>query len=282
MNGRKVGLKWNLQRNFVFSDKPIQFRPIKTLKTIGIMGAMEEEIAGIRNLIENQKDINIASRTFTTGEIHGQRVVLVFSRWGKVAAASTSSSLIHHFEIDELLFTGVAGAIDEELRVGDVVLGHRFFQHDMDASPFLEPFEIPYLKKKFFESDLLHLQRAKTAIDKVLKDNRLHQIFTEETLHAFGMNSPKYVLGDVASGDRFIHAQEEKTRLQQNLSGVRCVEMEGAAVAQVCSEHGIPFSVIRIISDEANQHSHLDFQNFISEVAAPYSCEIVRSYFEHP
>jgi adenosylhomocysteine nucleosidase len=245
------------------------------------MGAMEEEIAGIRYLIENPKDTVVASRVFTSGSILGHPVVLVFSRWGKVAAASTAASLIHHFGVDELLFTGVAGALDDDLKIGDVVLGLRFFQHDMDASPFLEPFEIPHLRKKYFESGRDPLQRASLAIDKVLKSNRLNEIFSSQNLEDMGLGSPKWTLGDIASGDRFVHGHEEKERLQKNLEGIKCVEMEGAAVAQVCSEHQIPFAVIRIISDEANHNSPLDFQKFISEVAAPYSRELVRSYFEH-
>ncbi len=242
---------------------------------------MEEEIAGIRSLIENPKDTMVASRVFTSGAILGHPVVLVFSRWGKVAAASTASSLIHHFGVDELLFTGVAGALDEDLKIGDVVLGLRFFQHDMDASPFLEPFEIPYLRKKYFEAGHDQLRRASFSIDKVLKSNRLQEVLSHESLDSFGLSSPKWILGDIASGDRFVHGFEEKERLQKNLEGVKCVEMEGAAVAQVCSEHQIPFAVMRIISDEANHNSPVDFQKFISAIAAPYSRELVRSYFEN-
>ncbi len=250
------------------------------MKTIGIMGAMEEEIAGIRTLLENPSEIKVASRIFSTGFIKNQPVVLVFSRWGKVAAASTASSLIHHFGVDEILFTGVAGALDPKLNIGDVVLGNKMYQHDMDASPFLEPFEIPYLKARFFEPDKNHLARAVLALENLLTKSQLDSIFSPDVWEKFNLERPKWTLGDIASGDRFINGEEEKTGLQKKLPEVKCVEMEGAAVAQVCHEHQIPWTIIRIISDAANQHSHVDFQSFIKEIAAQYSREIIKQYFE--
>jgi len=109
---------------------------------IGIMGAMPEEINGVIALLSNCKTYSIGKRTYFSGQINGIDTVVVFSRWGKVAAATTVTTLIQEFKITDLLFTGVAGAISSDLKIGDIVLGSRFVQHDMDARPLMEQYEI--------------------------------------------------------------------------------------------------------------------------------------------
>src|SRR3970282_412777 len=133
-------------------------------RTIGIMGAMPEEIDGVVALLANPVASSMGKRTYFTGQINGIDTVVVFSRWGKVAAATTDTTLIHEFKITELLFTGVAGAISPDLKIGDVVLGKRLIQHDMDARPLMDKYEIPFLSKTYFESDKTHLDVAKKAI----------------------------------------------------------------------------------------------------------------------
>src|ERR1700761_8445415 len=120
-------------------------------RIIGIMGAMPEEIESVGHLLEGKRAVTMGRRTYTEGTLNGVRVVLVFSRWGKVAAATTVSTLILEFKITELIFTGVAGAIDPRLKIGDIVLGQRLIQHDMDARPFMAQFEIPLLGKTFLD-----------------------------------------------------------------------------------------------------------------------------------
>ena len=118
---------------------------------IGIISAMQEEIQTLLENLQNKTTITKGMRTYHKGLLFNKPVVLVFSRWGKVAAATTTTQLINDFEIDEIIFTGVAGSIQNHINIGDIVIGKNLYQHDMDASPLLEPFEIPLLQKKYFE-----------------------------------------------------------------------------------------------------------------------------------
>src|ERR1700754_2022194 len=112
-------------------------------RIIGIMGAMPEEIDSITELLSEKRELSTGRRTYTIGKLNGIMTVVVFSRWGKVAAAITVSTLIQKFKVTEIIFTGVAGAIAPQLRIGDIVLGKRLIQHDMDARPIMKQFEIP-------------------------------------------------------------------------------------------------------------------------------------------
>lgn len=249
-------------------------------RTIGIMGAMPEEIDGVVALLSNPAASSMGKRTYFTGQINGIDTVVVFSRWGKVAAATTAATLIHEFKITELLFTGVAGAISPELKIGDVVLGKRLIQHDMDARPLMEQYEIPLLSKTYFESDASHLVIATKAIHEVFENKRLHAIIETEDLLKFNISQPKLFVGDIASGDQFFSSNEQKNALSAQLPEVLCVEMEGAAVAQVCFEYEVPFSIIRTISDVADDQSHIDFPSFIKKISSKYAAEIIKNIFK--
>ena len=121
-------------------------------RIIGILGAMPEEITGILGLISDRTEETIGMRTYHVGFIHGKRVVVAFSRWGKVAAATTVATMIQRYGVTELLFTGVAGGIGTDLHIGDIVLAERLIQHDMDARPIIPRFEVPLLGQSFFYS----------------------------------------------------------------------------------------------------------------------------------
>ena len=241
------------------------------------MGAIPEEIDGVVKLLSNKKKYEIGNRNYYTGEINNQQVVVVFSRIGKVAAATTVSTLIIKFNITELIFTGVAGAIDSSLKIGDIVLAKNLVQHDMDAEPLFPKFEIPLLKKSYFDSDQNLLDISSNAIKTLLEDNYLHQVISVEDLNKFDIHSPKLHIGLIASGDLFFSTTEQKDDLQKMLPDVLCVEMEGAAVAQVCYEFGLPFTVIRTISDEANESATVDFTKFIEKISNIYSIEIIKN-----
>ncbi len=243
------------------------------------MGAMPEEIEGVVALLTNPEATKMGKRTYFTGQINGIDTVVVFSRWGKVAAATTATTLIHEFNITELLFTGVAGAISPDLQIGDIVLGKRLLQHDMDARPLMEQYEIPLLSKTYFESDAAHLDIAEKAVQKVLENKTLHAVIATEDLRHFDIAQPKLVIGDIASGDQFFSANEQKHALAAQLPNILCVEMEGAAVAQVCYEYEIPFSIIRTISDTADDQSHIDFPAFIKKISSKYAAEIIKNIF---
>lgn len=249
-------------------------------RTIGIMGAMPEEIEGVVALLSNCVAVSMGKRTYFSGQINGIDTVVVFSRWGKVAAATTVTTLIHEFKISELLFTGVAGAISDNLKIGDIVLGKRLIQHDMDARPLMPQYEIPLLSQTYFESDTILLNSATKAINAVFENNSLHAIIGEEELMEFNISQPKLVIGDIASGDQFFSSKEQKHALNSQLPNILCVEMEGAAVAQVCYEYEVPFCIIRTISDTADDQSHIDFPSFIKKISSKYASEIIKNIFK--
>ena len=248
-------------------------------KIIGIMGAMPEEIDGVVALLSNCVAISMGKRTYFSGQINGIETVVVFSRWGKVAATTTATTLIHEFKITELLFTGVAGAISSDLKIGDIVLGKRLIQHDMDARPLMNQYEIPLLSKTYFETDSTHLNIASKAINEVFENKSLHSVIGERDLLEFNISQPKLFIGDIASGDQFFSTSEQKQNLNSQLPNILCVEMEGAAVAQVCYEYEIPFSIIRTISDVADETAHIDFPSFIKKISSKYSAEILKNIY---
>jgi adenosylhomocysteine nucleosidase len=245
--------------------------------TIGIMSAMREEIASLVVELGSGDDaIHTGMRTYHRGQLWGMPVVLVFSRWGKVAAASTVTHLISQFGVDEIIFTGVAGAVDPELNVGDVVIAGKLYQHDMDARPLYLRHELPLLDMTALETDPSHRRTAFEASQQFLAhDLRLH--VAPDLLTEFQIDQPKVVVEDIASGDKFFAKQEDLTELRSRLPSVACVEMEGAAVAQVCHEHGVPFLVIRTISDSANEEAPVDFPKFADRIASAYSYGILRN-----
>ena len=252
---------------------------MKTRK-IGIMGAMPEEVEGVVKLLSGCKEISTGMRTYYSGDIDKINTVIVFSRWGKVAAATTVSTLIHEFGITELFFTGAAGAIHPDLNIGDIVLGKRLIQHDMDARPLMKRYEIPLLHKTFFDSDAGLMQISSKAVNSLIEDRSLHRLIDDKVLNEFNISNPRLVTGDIASGDQFFSANHQKHSLQTRLPDVLCVEMEGAAVAQVCYEYGIPFVIIRTISDTADDRSHIDFPSFIKKVSSKYSTGIIKNIYD--
>lgn len=245
------------------------------LGMIAIMGAMPEEVSGLVAAMQNVHATEAGMRTYYKGQLFGHDAVVVFSRWGKVAAATTALHLLHQYPVQQLIFTGVAGAVQPQLAIGDVVVGHKLYQHDMDARPLMQQFEIPLLGKTFFETDTRHRQQVYNATQNLLGQNKLVQQIGSNQLLQYGIQQPTVHIGDIASGDKFFNTTQHKNQLLQHLPHVLCVEMEGAAVAQVCYEYGVPFSIVRIISDVADDNSHIDFPAFVKSVASHYSVAIV-------
>ncbi|WP_312133742.1 5'-methylthioadenosine/adenosylhomocysteine nucleosidase [Empedobacter sp.] len=246
-------------------------------RIIGIMGAIPQEINGVVNLLTNKQEHKIGRRSYFTGELNNQKVVVVFSRVGKVAASATVTTLILEFKISELIFTGVAGGIHADVKIGDIVLGQSLIQHDMNAQPLFPAYEIPMLGKAYFEADSSQLEVATTAILEILEEQHLHNVISEKDLDKFNIHQPQLHVGLIGSGDLFFSTNSQKEKLQQNLPEILCVEMEGAAVAQVCYEFDIPFIIIRTISDDADDHSTLDFNSFIEKISNVYSIEIIKN-----
>lgn len=236
---------------------------------------MQEEIQALLHQLQNVSTTIKGMRTYYTGTLYNRRVILVFSRWGKVASAVTTTQLINDFDVNEIIFTGVAGGIIETLNIGDVVIGKNLYQHDLNASPFYEKLEIPILKKKYLETtNTNQLLEATTLFIK----NYNKYISTEDAQN-FNITKPKVIIGDIASGDQFISSVKKIKKLNKLIPTATCVEMEGAAVAQVCYEYNVPFSIIRIISDKANDNATIDFSKFSHKIASYYALGILKNYF---
>jgi len=244
---------------------------------IGIISAMQEEIQALLDNLENVTTFSKGMRTYYQGKLFNKKVVLVFSRWGKVASATTVTQLLNDFELDEIIFTGVAGSIKSTLNVGDVVIGKQLLQHDVDASPFFEKFAVPILNKTTFRTDTKKSNSLFKATERFMAN--YHTIITKKEATKYTIEHPKVILGTIASGDQFINTLKKIRMLNTELPEVDCVEMEGAAVAQVCYEYKVPFSIIRIISDKANDTAHIDFRKFVNVIVPKYTLSIFKTYF---
>lgn len=246
---------------------------------IGIMGAMPEEVDIIREQMKDISEVEHGGRKYYLGKLNNTDVVLVFSRWGKVASATTATSLITEFKINQLIFTGVAGAVSPNLKIGDIVIGEQFYQHDMDARPLFEKHVIPLTGMTFFKADAALIKRAESACNNLLKSPIEHIGVGGGALKEFGITKPKCVVGSIASGDQFIADSKKTEAILYDQPKTAAVEMEGAAVAQVCHDYKIPFVVIRTISDVANHSAHIDFPKFIDQIAKHYSENIIKNMF---
>ncbi len=244
---------------------------------IGIISAMQEEMQTLIENLQESTTIIKGMRKYYKGKLFNTEVVLVFSRWGKVASATTVTQLINDYTIDEIIFTGVAGAVSSDLNIGDIVIGKNLYQHDMDASPLYQKFEVPLLGKTYFETSTLHRDNLYKATQVFI--NSYPKKIDAKIAQSFGIKHPKVILSDIASADQFISENHIANKLTHELPTISCVEMEGAAVAQVCFEYNIPFSILRIISDKANDNAHIDFPKFAKEIASHYALEILKEYF---
>src|SRR5258708_6117802 len=167
---------------------------------IGILGAMPEEVDSIKKMMTIKNESSLAGRIYYAGTIGEIEVVLTFSRCGKVASGSTTTTLINIFNVDFVLFIGVAGAVDESLNIGDVVIGNGFYQHDMDARPLFDQFQIPLTSKIVFEPDSHDIQKAKQAAEHFFTN--VDKFIDGEILAKYSISKPKVHTGLIASGDK--------------------------------------------------------------------------------
>lgn len=242
---------------------------------IGVLSAMPEEIAHVLGDLRAQDTRTSGMRAYHRGELHGHDCVVTLSRVGKVAAAATAMHLILEFGVSEIIFTGVAGALSPGLHIGDVVIAGELLQHDLDARPLFPRFEAPLLGVSRFAIEPARIARAARAANTFLRTG-LSQAVGAVDRTKFRLEDPKVAQGLVVSGDQFITSSRSKTALLDMLPHALCVEMEGAAVAQVCHEHDVPMTVIRTISDAADDGAPKDFGAFIENVASEYSRGILR------
>ena len=194
-------------------------------------------------------------------------MILALSRIGKVAAATTATTLVEAFDARRIVFTGVAGGLGQDVHIGDLVVADGFVQHDMDASPLFPRFEIPLYGQTGFACDAELSERLAQAC-------RASLDAAPPSARAPGLHR-----GLIVSGDQFVSTAHSAQRIQGALrdAGLEplAVEMEGAAVAQVCHDYNIPFAAVRTISDRSDEASPNDFQHFVTHVASRYARAIV-------
>lgn len=230
-----------------------------------LVAAMQEELAALLPQIEQARASRAGGREFWQGRLAGAPVVAVLSGIGKVAAATTATLLIERFGAARLLFVGVAGGLAHGVNVGDVVVADALLQHDMDASPLFPRHEVPLTGLSHFPVDTAFTAAVHRGAATVLAGS-------PATLHR----------GLIVSGDRFVATAGESQALRDRLPQALAVEMEGAAVAQVCHAFGTPLAVLRSISDRADDSAHVDFGQFLREVAGPLGAAIVRQTLRGP
>ena len=240
------------------------------MSRIAVVSAMHEELRALLPLLHGARVERRAGRDFHFGRIDGREVLLVLSGIGKVAAATTAAVLLDAFDARSVLFTGVAGGLHKDVRVGDVAVARTLLQHDMDASPLFPRYEVPLTGRALFPADAAMADALAAACALVLRA-------PHAALARWGIQRPRLHSGLVVSGDRFVATAAESAALRAALPDALAVEMEGAAVAQVCADFARPFAVLRTVSDRADDSAHVDFTRFVDEVAAELSRDIVRA-----
>ena len=248
-------------------------------RPIAIVSAMHNELSQLLALMPDEHKQIRAGREFWLGHLHGHDVVLVLSGIGKVAAATTATLLIEHFQASHIVFTGVAGGLGKNVNVGDLVVAINFMQHDLDVSPLFPKYEVPGYGFAVFQADSTLAKELKQACFAVLGD--LATVLTIDARTAFNLANPQLHHGLLISGDRFVSTTAESQKLQQDLPQALAVEMESAAFAQVCHDYKVPFAAVRTISDRANDDATVDFNRFLSEVASHYSASIVDKWLKN-
>lgn len=247
--------------------------------TLAILSALPEEQQGLAALLQSPSTHRHAGRDVVTGHLHGHPVVLALTGIGKVAAATTTTALIERFGVQRVLFTGVAGGIGAGVQVGDVVVAQHFVQHDMDTRPLFPQWQVPgYAQPLFACDDGMGRGLLAAAQDCV-------QAAVHWQAPLLAGTTPRAHAGLIGSGDQFIVSAHTSTQLRDSLlaagHALLAVEMEGAAIAQVCADYGLPLAAVRTISDRADDSAHVDFPAFIAQVASRYAQHIVLHWLQH-
>jgi len=224
---------------------------------IAIMGAMPEEVEPIVSALDNVHKTEYAANTYYEGSYNGQEVVVAYSKIGKVFATLTATILIEKFSCDTLLFSGVAGAISDELKIGDLIIADGLCQHDLDITAFGHPFGFVPEGEVCIPTDV--------SLRNIAKDVAKSKGLTLKE-------------GIIATGDQFVANEERKNWIGSTFKA-DALEMEGASVAVVCSSLDVPFFVLRAISDSADMDASFNFDEFL-ESSAKISADFILSMVE--
>lgn len=219
------------------------------MNCIGIIGAMEEEISCLKEQMTQVKVTEKASMKFHEGFLHGKKVIVVRSGVGKVNGGICTQILVDTFGAEMIINTGIAGSLRNEINIGDIVISKDVVQHDVDAKEFGYPKgQIPQMDTLSFPSDE---KLGDLAVQVCRQVNPDIQVFR----------------GRIASGDQFISDKQVKQQIIEEFDGY-CVEMEGGAVGQAAYLNGVPFLIIRAISDKADDSAHIDYPTFERQAIA--------------
>jgi len=222
------------------------------MSKIAIMGAMPEEVAPILEKLGEYKTTEYAGNKYYEATYKGVELVIAYSKIGKVFSTLTASSMIQHFGCDRLLFSGVAGAVSPELKVGDLVVATKLSQHDLDITAFGHPYGYVPEGAVFIEADTAMIELSKKVASKMGKSVKE---------------------GIIATGDQFVANVERKDWILETFNA-SALEMEGASVAVVCNALNVPFFILRSISDAADMDASFSFDEFL-ESSAIISAEFV-------
>ena len=230
------------------------------MKTIGIIFAMNEELSALKKYLSLQKVNKIYELTFYETELNNKRIILVESGVGKVNAARTTQILIDNYHPNVVYNIGVAGGVDNSLEVGDIVVSTSLVQHDFDITAFNHPKGYISNIGQFIESDIELIKKLEKTITYL--DNKDFNI----------------TIGTIATGDIFCTDINMKNKIRTKFNA-EAIEMEGAAIAQVCKLDNIPFVIIRSISDKPNGKNEITFDEFLKK-ASKRCAYIIEKFFE--
>lgn len=251
-------------------------------RPLGVLAALPQELGDLIATMQAESGVvtrTLGRRDYHLGTVHGVPCVVTLARVGKVAAAATVSALIHVFDVQAVVFTGVAGGVGPDVHVGDVVVGETLLQHDMNAEPLFPRHEIPLLARSRFNADDALADALAAACERFVAQEgaALAERFGA-ALPRFKTALPRVHRGLVISGDQFVASAAAVGALRAALPDALAVEMEGAAIAQVCYEYDLPCAVVRTISDTADEHASTSFSSFLTDIAGTYSTGILRRF----
>lgn len=236
-----------------------------------VLAAMHAELRSLFEHLESAAP-DEGTPPAVRGTLGVHPVVVALTGIGKVAAASCAATLIERYRPSAVLFAGLAGSLSPGLRIGDIVVASRFIQYDLDASPLFPRFEVPLTGLGWFMADPAWSERLRAAAVRAVADLEPD---ARVALEAVGAGTPEVRRGDVATGDVFVTSAPARDRVRSLVPEAVCVEMEGAAIAQVCHARGVPFAACRLISDTANESAPADFEAFVTRVESRLTAAVL-------